>query len=383
MTVQPQIPNPQTDVTLFHRAAGGELIAVRPFVRLQWTRSFVASGTFRLETTVDHGAEIQCGDSLDIELAGRRDFTGIVQHRTLLDRAGVPPLVTIEGLDLTWWLHQRVIVPPPTVSHDEQIDVPAESAIHHYIQDHLLSPTDALRTIPQPATLDPLHDPPLGPNLTVRARYINLARQVQRLATQAGLGLEASRDDGGLMHFAVRTPSDHGAASAQPVRFTSHDGLVARLAYVESAIRTRNAVYVLGAGDAENRLVELVTDDTDIALRHRRELALDARDADVSAAAIDAGRAELARQALERVRVELDPLPIGAPAYRDDWDLGHIVAVEIPDLGLTLDQRIESVRLSLDAEDPLRIECALGASAPDAAATLQRIDERTAPGRFA
>ena len=45
---------------------------------------------------------------------------------------------------------------------------------------------------------------------------------MQRLATQAGLGLEASRDDDGLIHFAVRTPSDHGAASAQGVYDLGH-----------------------------------------------------------------------------------------------------------------------------------------------------------------
>jgi hypothetical protein len=378
---------PPSDIVLFHRDPTGTLIAVRPFISLDWTRHFTASGSFRLRLTLDQGAAIACGDTLDIELDGRVDFSGVVQHRSLAYRPDRQPVLQLEGLDLSWWLHQRVIVPPAGASHDEQLGVPAETAIRHYLTDHLLAPVDAARAIPVTAELEDPHSPPLGESITVRARYISLARQVERIAVQAGLGFQATRTTSGAIRFQVLAPIDHTAGTAQPVVFSPQNGTTQRLSYIENALRFRNAVYVLGEGSGDTRLVELVTDDADIAARSRRELALDARDASTTAAAVDAGQAELARQANERVRLEAQPSPLSPLAYRTDWDLGDIVTLafdqdSLLDLDPQIDQRIESIQLSVDDVDPLRIECAFGAPPPDATNTLRRIDERTAPARF-
>jgi len=318
----------------------------------------------------------------------KRSLRGGETDRALTYRAGQQPAFRLEGLDLTWWLHQRIIVPPTGSSHDEQLDVPAETAIRHYLADHLIAPLDPTRAIALPADLEPAHDPPLGPHVTVRARYVNLARQLQRLAVQANLGLHAERLPDGTVRFGVspqvdRTASSAQPISAQPVVFSPETGTTVNLGFVKNSIRSRNTIYVLGEGSAETRLLEVVKDDTDILQHETREMALDARDASTSAAATDAGQAELASQANDRVRLEVQPSPLSPVAYRTHWDLGDIVTVDLPDLGLQIDRPLESVQLSVDDQNPLRIICAFGAPAPDATDTLRRIDERTAPARFA
>ena len=147
-------------------------------------------------------------------------------------------------------------------------------------------------------------------------------------------------------------------------------------------MRSRNAVYVLGDGSGATRLVQEVTDAADVAARARREIALDARQATSSAAAIDAGETELARQAAERLRLEARPPALSPLTYRLDWDVGDIVTLDLPDLSLRLDQRIEAVHGAIDSDEPLSLSCSFGAPSPDATDALRHLDERTAPGRF-
>ena len=72
----------------------------------------------------------------------------------------------------------------------------------------------------------------------------------------------------------------------------------------------------------------------------------------------------------------------GPIAYPDDWRVGDRVSIDLPDLGLRFDRRVEAVRVRADAGEPVAVDCAFGAPAPDAADTLRRIAERTAPARF-
>lgn len=369
-------------VVVHHRDAVGVLLAAPRVQALEWSRRFAASGAFRLDLSLEQGRSIECGHTIDVELDGRVDFTGVVQNRRLEYAPGRAPRLRLEGQDLTWWLHQRVVVPPDGISHDEQLGVPAEMAIRHYLSDHLLQPADAARTIPIPAALDAAHAPPLGPLVSARGRFLNLARLVERLADQAGLGLSARRDPDGVVRFGVVAPRNRTRGSASPVIFSPHHGTIQELRFDEQGVRSPNAVYALGAGSAEQRLVELRSDAADVASHARREAALDARDAADADAAQDAAAAALARQAAERVRVEVLPTLAGPLRYRRDWDLGDVVTVDLPDVGLQLDRRIDAVRCRADDDAPLTIRCDLGAPPPDAATTLRRLDERTEPGRF-
>ena len=367
---------------LYHRDRGGVLQAVRPYSQLEWTHRFAASGAFRLSMPLEAGAAVRPGDGIDVELDGRVDFSGVVQGRELRYAPGREPSWELHGLDLTWWLHQRVIVPPAGASHDEQIDVPAETAIRHYIDAHLLRPTDAARAIPVPASLAPANRPPLGPPARVRARYANLAREVERIAALGGVGFAAWREADGVIRFGVRAPRDRTAASDTPVVISPHLGTAAALTYSEGGLRGRNALYVLGAGSGAGRVVAPVSDAEDVARAGRREAVLDARDAGDPAAARDAGLAELARGAGQRLRVAAVAPQAGPIAYPDDWRVGDRVSIDLPDLGLRFDRRVEAVRVRADAGEPVAVDCAFGAPAPDAADTLRRIAERTAPARF-
>ncbi|MCY3920604.1 MAG: hypothetical protein OXG38_12490, partial [Chloroflexi bacterium] len=100
------------------------------------------------------------------------------------------------------------------------------------------------------------------------------------------------------------------------------------------------------------------------------------------AAARDAGLAELARGAGQRLRVAAVAPQAGPIAYPEDWRVGDRVSIDLPDLGLRFDRRVEAVRVRADAGEPVAVDCDFGAPAPDAADTLRRIAERTAPARF-
>ncbi len=368
---------------LYHRDHRGALQAVLPFSQLEWTHRFAASGGFRLSMPLEAGAAVRCGDGIDIELDGRVDFSGVVQSRELRYAPEREPSWELRGLDLTWWLHQRVIVPPAGASHDEQIGVPAETAIRHYIDAHLLRPADPARAIAVAAALAPANRPPLGPPVSVRTRYANLAREVERIAALGDVGFGASRAPDGAIVFGVRAPRDRTAASPTPIIISPHLGTAATLSYSEGGAQGRNAVYVLGAGAGAARVVELVADADAIGGDGRRESSLDARDAGDRAAARDAGLAELARQAGQSLRVAAVAPAAGPIAYPGDWRVGDRVSIDLPDLELRFDRRVEAVRVRADAGQPIAVDCAFGAPAPDAADTLRRIAERTTPARFA
>ena len=222
----------------------------------------------------------------------------------------------------------------------------------------------------------------MGPGVTVRARYSNLLREIEEIATLAGIGFAAARLTDGAIAFGLRAPRDRTAATPAPVVFSPQLGTVQTLAYTEAALRSRNAVYVLGSGAGATRLVQLVTDDADIAAHGRREFSFDARDADTAAAAGDAGAAELAREAAQRLRLQAQAPALGPTAYPDDWQLGDRVTLDLPDLALRLDRRVEEIRLRADAGEPIAVDAAFGALSPDAAQTLRRLDQRTTPARF-
>ena len=73
----------------------------------------------------------------------------------------------------------------------------------------------------------------------------------------------------------------------------------------------------------------------------------------------------------------------GPIAYPGDWQVGDRVSIDLPDLELRFDRRVEAVRVRADAGEAIAVDCAFGAPAPDAADTLRRIAERTTPARFA
>ncbi len=372
------------DVLLFHRDAQQRLLAVPAFTAAAWSRRAAGGGTFRVTLPLDAGRAVQPGHILDIQLDGRTEFTGIVQRRTISQQPDRPPAWTLDGADLTWWWQQRVIVPPAAASHDVQDGVPAETAIRHYLTDHLLNPTDTSRTISVPAALAPANSPPLGPTVTVRARFGLLGREVERLAALANLVVGAERDDAdGRIRFFIRAPRVRTAGTAQPVIFSLALGAAQAVTYTDAPLTARNTVYVLGSGSGATRLLEVVRDDAEIALHSRREMALDARDADATAPARDAGAAELAAQQAAALRVLVDASPFSPLRYRDHWDVGDVVTVDLPDLHLRVDRRIDQVDGSLSAGEPLQLRCLLGAPPADAAALLRRLDARTLPGRLA
>ena len=224
--------------------------------------------------------------------------------------------------------------------------------------------------------------PALGRSVSVRARYGNLAREVERIATAAGLGYGADRNADGAVIFSVRTTRDRSATSTKPVIFSLALGSAQVVTLTEDGVRSPNVIYTLGSGSGNGRLQEVVEDSADVDIHFRRELSLDARDATSADAAQDAARAELARHAAERLRILVQPPALGPYRYRDDWDVGDVVTIDLPDLGLRVDQRVDSVRCRADPGEPLEISCAFGAASRDAATALRRLDERTAPGRF-
>ena len=356
---------------LYHRDRRGALQAVLPFSQLEWTHRFAASGGFRLSMPLEAGASVQCGDGIDIELDGRVDFSGVVQSRELAYAPEREPSWELRGLDLTWWLHQRVIVPPAGASHDEQIGVPAETAIRHYIDAHLLHPADPARAIAvaatlAPATLASANRPPLGPPVSVRARYNNLAREVERIAALGDVGFGASRGPDGAIRFGVRAPRDRTAASATPVIISPHLGTAAALSYSEGGAQGRNAVCRARAGRGHRGRPRrgalrraLVADADAIAGHGRRESSLDARDAGdregIATRARDAGLADAAVSPpwpVRRGRCGASShcrslrgwrpsrrAPAPSRSYPGDWQVGDRVSIDLPDLELRFDRR--------------------------------------------
>ena len=156
----------------------------------------------------------------------------------------------------------------------------------------------------------------------------------------------------GLFSFEFKVPrygadrTRNNTQGNQPVVFSADLGTVEFLQTIVDYTNSINAVYVLGQGPGELRVVRTRTNQNALAMSPwaRRAVARDRRDAVQNAVLDDTGDAIL-EDGRARREMSFAIKNTGSAIYKRDWDLGDLVTVE--DSGFEFDVKIRKVKVAL------------------------------------
>jgi hypothetical protein len=205
-------------------------------------------------------------------------------------------------------------------------DAPAESVIKHYVDRHMVNPSDPNRKF---TGLIIAPDLGRGPSIRWQSRFEQLDTVFKEIGEQTGMGYEIRLDlENGLFVFDVIPSVDKSAASENPVIFGVKWSNVDKTEYIVDKSKWYNAGYAGGAGEDEGRLIQTVyEDDTITSGWGRRETFLDCGTIDMVDDLIYEGKYKLMDSALSK-SLSADTLSTGPFKYMTDWDLGNIVTIQ-------------------------------------------------------
>lgn len=319
------------------------------------------------------------------------EFAGAIESRLLDDPAlkkrSRSNLWTLSGRDLLGFFGAMRVVGGDNA--DARGPDPAETLIKEYWTAHLLDPGDADRDITNDlsVTFTVPASTGLGGSVIDDGRRKNLL---------TGITIPKSREGQLLCSIALvegtTNPTGYRLDVAEPVDRTIATGVlpfsvgwetVRSLAYRENLIDLVNFLYVLGAGTADARTVRTRSDTASIDAYFRHEGFMDARNA-VSDAQLDAeGDAEIARILAAAITADAQPRtdarsPI---VYRTDWDVGDVITIAVPEVGIEVDRMIASATVALSAKRTEDVSLTLGDRAPSMAKLVAEAVRRTLPSQ--
>ena len=373
------------------------------YIGMTWTRRALVGGVFKLVLHDTHAGDINRNDLIEVRRNGAFEFAGVIRKRQY---DAVSKLWTLSGSDITsFWLSAREINPGDN-EFDAQAGVACETALKHYVTDHLVAPADAARAADNDLsgitfTVEP--DSGRGADCDYSGRWQNLLVALCELG-ESGYLLHDVVIKAGYTGYEYRVfrPTDRTSETGvTPVVFSVGQDNVSGAVFTEDYSRVITAMYALGSGSGAARTVETVSvdrvrtkaeteeqaieadegkaqkvqfDDVKTTLsptvvsnivsdaqEFRREGHLDARQADTAAKLQDAATVANARLVADAVTCTIEPLPVGPTEYRSDWDLGDGVTVNFPAIGKEVERRIEEITVTLDREQFEKITIAVGA----------------------
>lgn len=234
------------------------------------------------------------------------------------------------------------IVVPASGSHDEQNDVAAESAMKHYVTNHVGNGAAAARQLPK---FTVAADQGRGDIVTYHARFESVQEVVSDISKAGGLGWEITYNRANdEFVFDVIMGTDRTASVFFDLEFES----ILRLEWLRSQVNQITFAYVGGDGEGDTRLLEEVwIAESEPAGFDRIETFLD-DNATSTAALHDAGKAYLADNHLEDT-VEVQINPRGSFRYRRDFHLGDLVTVRNTEFNLTAAARVVEVESTIQS----------------------------------
>jgi hypothetical protein len=192
---------------------------------------------------------------------------------------------------------------------------------------------------------------PLGPNVTVSARWQNLLTLMQDTARPSGMIFDVVD-----LSFRAYMPTNRGAVFSA--------GLETLAGWVMTAeAANANKIVVAGAGTGAARLIRESSNATSVATWGLAEQFIDRRDTS-DTAELDKAAAEGLAAGIPPTTVVFTPLDTEGQAFGRDWSLGDIVTVKAG--GLTVIDQIREIHVTLDG-DGATIIPSVGAPAGDLA----------------
>lgn len=321
---------------------------VDSYTSLRFVRRYYTAGEFELHIELDATNADQLQQLNLIMLGNDPRKAGIVLHRQLLlDKEGQETLM-IKGITLDGVIGWRITIPPIGYGYDA-LTGNAETVMKHYVQVNAVSPIDARRVIPMLAIAP---EQERGRRMHWQSRYKPLDDELAAIGAYAGLGWEVALDlEAKQWVFDVLEGRNltEGQVERSGVVFSVDFDNIRGQQYVTSLIGHKNAGYVAGQGEMEERKVLEVGGGQEGLGRY--ETFIDARDigtpngdmppteAEVEAMLVVRGEQKLDEMAAVNA-FEAQVMPSGSFVYGVNWDLGDIATVRNSKWGVTMNARI-------------------------------------------
>lgn len=339
--------------------SGGKLKAIlESFDELTWTRRWNAMSTLTLRARrkIDGAAFLtdSIGDEISIiddPSSDTPDLTFVIESPRFEVGAGGlgDDIIEVDAVEAGLF-HMRIALPPPhelplshAESHHEIDTADAESAMRELIDKNVGPGAPAKRQYPNLTIAPNLN---AGVTRTWRARFETVLEKLKDWSELSGLGWEVRFDASSGNHvFTVLEGTDR----SNKIEFSMRLDNVMSQEWLRAGQDLASIAYVAGQGEGADRTVAEAFDGTgEPEGRDRREIFVDARDLDSSAALEARGDEKLAERRMEEsFSVAIDPS--GVFAYRSDWDLGDIVTVKNLEWGISKPKRIVAVENRLRA----------------------------------
>lgn len=333
----------------------------------KWRRHVTEPGDFEILLHLEQIgaiADVARNRLVEIRRDGVYEFAGVIRK---FHYEAHSKNIRIGGPDLKgFWLSSREIDPGAS-EFDSQSGVAAETAMKHYVDDHLVAPSAAARNVNNELTgitFLTQGDSLRGTSVEYSGRWVNLLTALIDLARSGDVLQDVIiRSDYGGYEYQVSSPVDATEdTGAIPVVFSIGWDNVSSLIYKEDFSAAVNALSVLGTGSGAARVVQEVLDAASIAADFRREGHLDSRQADTVAKLTQAGRIAIAQSLFDAISADAEPLLVGPTLYRNQWDIGYDVTLAIPELNVEIDRRIVEVQIRLDEQEGEKMEICIASS---------------------
>jgi hypothetical protein len=213
----------------------------------------------------------------------------------------------------------RLILPPAADSHDKQLNVPAETAMKHYIENNVGASASAERQV---SDFTYMPDQGRGGSIRNHARFHDLMETIEKIGADGGLGWMVYHENGEFI-FDVFEADDRTDEVFFDVEFDSIEGQK----FLSTLLGIKTFGYVAGQGEGVERAIrEVYVADAEPEGWERREAFIDARDIEDDDELVPRGESKIRETAEEDV-FEVDINVFGSFQYNRDWFLGDTVTL--------------------------------------------------------
>lgn len=297
-----------------------------------------------------------------IMLGNQINKVGIIKHREIgMDVNGKQnENWLIKGYTLEGVVNQRITLPPVGLAADE-VNLPAESVMKHYINQNIINPIDISRKIDQMVMAN---DQGKGQQIKWSSRYKNLAEELEAISLASGLGWFVTLDlQQKKWVFDVLEGRNLTTSQSEypPVIFSTEFETLKSANYIDSDFAYKNFAYTGGQGEGVTREIQTITvlsyEPTGL---DRNEVFIDARDLDETESLTVRGQQKLTEYDTKE-SFEAEVFLNGSFQYERDFDLGDVVTVHHKGWGVMMETRIVEITETIEPSG-IKLEATFGAA---------------------
>lgn len=333
------------------------------YTSLFYVRKWENYGEFEFHMAEVDISLIKKGNIIMLNKDGYR--TGVIEHIEIKEENKED--ITIKGFSLSYWLTQRITVPPIGYAYHE-FNTSVEDIMIALVKSNAADPIDVKRKIPY---LQVELSQGRGEILQFQTRYKTLSDELTKLSKTSGLGFTIFLDyKNKRLLFKVLSGRDltYNQRINPPAIFSIEYDNIINQNYIESNIGYKNVGYVAGQGEGANRQIEVISNE--LTGFDRRETFIDARDITEGVSLADRGKLKLA----ENVAIQSFECEVDTKDYKRDWDLGDIVTTVSKKYNFKINNRVTEVKEIYESSG-FKVEPTFGVSIPLASEKIKQMTD--------